>query len=208
MVSQRALRVVNCDGGSDGKYIDELEGLPEGRQAHMASRFSHSEVPAARAALNKLHCLQECVIRNISWREPHFALSIILAYVWTDDDQICFTVNQPARELVLTFDLVNRLTMLSALNASMWAEPERLNWGVSEIAAIELEKFDEAADGFAIARFLWEGARIIEVEYKDLAIDGPRAGAPDTRSVKWNGPQHTSNDDHGDRDSQAKGQKP
>jgi hypothetical protein len=124
------------------------------------------------AAIAKLHDLQECIIRNIAWDEPAMRLTVTLDYIWTEDGSICFTQGLEPRKITLTFQLTTLLMINNALTAIMIEHPERLNWGISEIARLEIVPGEDlgVAHGFVGARFVWEIDRRIEVAFRQLQI--------------------------------------
>ena len=136
----------------------------------MASTFTHSDAGAIREAFARLHDLRECIIRHVVWSEPQMALTIDLTYIWTADGRVCFTVGQESQPLRLHFRVVDQLTLHNALSAAMLAHPELINWGVSEIARVEVVESAPEGGAFTQVRFVWEGHRHIEVAFRDLTI--------------------------------------
>jgi hypothetical protein len=124
------------------------------------------------AAVERLHDLQECIIRHIAWDEPAMRLTVTLDYIWTDDGSICFSRGLQPRRATLTFELTTLLTINNALTAPMVEHSERLDWGISEIARLEIAAGEDlgVAHGFVAARFLWESDRRIEVAFRTLSI--------------------------------------
>lgn len=135
----------------------------------MESRFTHTDLERLRAALAGLMWLQECIIRSVVWSEPEMGLVIQLSYIWTDEGRICFEAGAQPRVLTLDFSLVDRLVMHNAINSAMLAHPERLDWGVSEIARVDVPEVTGTGD-FALMHFLWEGDRAIDVVFRELRV--------------------------------------
>jgi hypothetical protein len=131
----------------------------------------HTDRADMAAALAQLHHLQECIIRRIAWSEPAMQLTVELDYIWTDDGFICFTKREQARRLTLTFEHTSRVVIDNALSDAMIEHPEKLDWGISEIARLDLDAAqDDVSSGFILARFRWEGARHIDVSFQKLNI--------------------------------------
>ena len=141
----------------------------------MESRFTRRDLAKAREAVAKLHGLQECIITKIGWSELGLELAVTLDYVWTDAGEICFTVGEEPRQLMLRFQIVNEFRMFNALTTAMLQEPERINWGISEIAKFVIGPAQES-DEFAKAEFVWEWDRRIVIWFRVLIMELSGAG--------------------------------
>lgn len=136
----------------------------------MEFRFSHSQIAEIRDAVAALHELQECLIEDISWAERGLELIVKLAYIWTDAGEISFAAGVAPRKLTLRFHLVNKVHMFNALSEAMLQEPERMNWGISEIAKFAVNAARDSHE-FAEAEFIWEWDRRILVWFRAITIE-------------------------------------
>ena len=134
----------------------------------------YRDIASAAAAINEMHHLQECIIKEILWGEPAMRLTVRLDYIWTDDGYICFTKGPEPRPITLTFELTTMLMLNNALTQYMVEHPEELGWGISEIALFEIVDMGvgdaNTVPGYMTGRFLWEGKRRIDVAFKALDV--------------------------------------
>src|SRR5260370_8170590 len=127
----------------------------------MESMSVHTDQASVARVIGELNQLRECIIRRIAWDEPGMQLVVQLDYIWTDDGRITFTVGQVPKVLTLTFALVTLLLLKNPLTPPMLEHPDRLDWGISEIAQLDVIESSEldVNDDFVAVRFVWEGRR-------------------------------------------------
>ena len=92
--------------------------------------------------LREYRHLEECLLVEVLWKNYGLTLECIFNYIWTPDGKVRRNLAEP--DLVtVTFDLVQELHVQNALNEAMCREPERINWGISEIALMRLEEHQD-----------------------------------------------------------------
>jgi hypothetical protein len=129
---------------------------------------------------------QECIIVEMRLLDYQTTLELIFDYIWAPDGTI--RPNLDAEERVrLQFRLVQEIHITNALNDSQLREPEMMNWGMNEVAWVEikddeayLKKYNNYSHGFHHAEILWEGDKVlrragektrrIDVVFADLEI--------------------------------------
>ena len=96
--------------------------------------------------------------------------ALLSSVVWKNFGySIEFGLDHPLKNLrvQLLADGVERFVLDGGLTATMMDCPERIDWGLSEIAKIAVNRTSE---GLLHTRIEWEGARRIRVESKRLIL--------------------------------------
>jgi|SRR5438094_5717659 len=144
-----------------------------------------------RRTIGGYHNFAECVIEEVIWKERELALEMLLTYVWTDDGLISYTAGTQPRLARLRFWLVQEISIRNALNTSMVAHPEKVNWGASEIARFSvdadsefLQPYHDFARAFFHGEFLWEWDRRIDLVFAELSVSVHEAIGPVERNRK------------------------
>lgn len=140
-----------------------------------------TDASSIRDELEKLYNLQDCVITNVKWEHQGTNIAFYFNYSWTDDGRIRPNLNID-QIVVLRFNIVQQFYVKNALNSSMVSNPEYMNWGLSEVAAVRLaneEKFlapyKELPVSFHHVIFVWEHVqpepRHIDIVFSTLEIE-------------------------------------
>ena len=133
-------------------------------------------VSEMKRVLERYNKFQECVLTDIVWTNQGTSLEIVFDYIWGEDGKIRSNVDQQAK-VVLRFSLVQEFHMRAGLNQAMLAEPDRINWGINEIALVDIDE-DETALApycglslpFYHAIILWETERRIDIVFSHLDV--------------------------------------
>ena len=137
-----------------------------------------TDLTEIRKALRQFNDFRECVIQEIVWKEQHFGLDVALSYIWTDDGRICYSVGAAPRVAYLSFSIVQELHFRNNLRDVMVSNADKLNWGTSEIAKLEVDSDSEhlvayrnSAIPFFHGRFIWEWGRMIDLVFARLSVE-------------------------------------
>jgi hypothetical protein len=94
-----------------------------------------------------------------------FGLDLVMNYVWDDGGVRGDAVDLP-RLVTLRMLGVDHICLVGGLTESMKANPEMIDWGLTEVAHIVPIS---ASSGLGIA-VEWEGTRRLEVKFSELEI--------------------------------------
>lgn len=96
-----------------------------------------------RELLEKHRSFEECLLREV--RTARFGTAVVLRfdYIWDDDDPDGGLVADDPRVVRLRLELVREVRLVTALPAGVLAEPERADWGLTEVALVRLEDSSE-----------------------------------------------------------------
>jgi hypothetical protein len=136
-----------------------------------------ADLAEIRKILQRFNGFRECVIQELIWKEQQFALDVLLTYIWTDDGRVSYTVGARPKLACIRFSLVQEIHFRNQLRDAMISHADKLNWGTSEIAKLEVDGDSESllpyrnlARPFFHAQFVWEWGRMIEVVFGDISV--------------------------------------
>ena len=128
--------------------------------------------------IEQYHQFAECILVEINWTNYGTTAELVFNYVWTDDGKIGSNLEQ-AEIVVLKFKRVQEFHLKNALNDDILAQPERINWGLNEIACVRIEdnadvlkSYRSLSIPFHHAAILWEDERRIDIVFGDLEVAG------------------------------------
>lgn len=126
--------------------------------------------------LEKYKCLQECVLKDIKWKDYCTNVDFIFDNIWSSTGEIRQNLDQE-QLIVLKFRSVQEFHFLGNLSKDNILNPELINWGLNEISIIQiiedsslLEKYNSTKLRFFHVRVLWENERKIDLVFKHLKI--------------------------------------
>ena len=118
---------------------------------------------------------EECLLEEFRWRDAGRVLELELLYIWADAD--AGAVLDDARRVVVRLGDAVAVTIESPLTAVMLENPDRLNWGVKEIAQLrvarptELAARPEGLEDMLQLVAAWEGRGRIDILFRTMAIE-------------------------------------
>ena len=122
----------------------------------------------------------ECIIEELALKDYGTTLDVAFNYIWTDSGELRPDLDKP-KNIALRFRLVQELRINNSLNSSIFEHPESINWGLNEVALVQVVKDDRAlqvrGDSLALlnhVEFLWEGERRIDVVFSELEVSWPQ----------------------------------
>lgn len=129
------------------------------------------------ALLEQHRSFEECLLREIRTTRFGTAVELRFDYVWDDDDPDGDSVAADPRPVTLRLDVVREIRFVTALPAGILAEPERADWGLTEVALVRLE---DSSDLLAAHRarsdvtlhhlvIEWEGDRRLDLIFERLS---------------------------------------
>ena len=126
--------------------------------------------------LKQFHNFEECILLEVSWHNYGTTINLVFNYIWDTDRKIRPDLEQVHR-VTVSFGLVQEFHFTGALNASVCKEPERINWGLNEIAMVRLEEQEDYLHSYKAlpVRFhhlavLWDTGRRIDIVFSTIEI--------------------------------------
>lgn len=131
---------------------------------------THAQFQEHLLQLARLRNLQECLICDLHWYEGLYTADVLFDYSWNKLDQIR-AESDPPFLIRLRLIGVERLQFVGLLTEGMKHHPERIDWGLSEVAGVELSR----DKGSLSIRISWEGGRQLTASFMSLEIGtGPQ----------------------------------
>lgn len=129
--------------------------------------------------LEKLNYLSECIIQDIRWLNFGLAIEFDFNYVWDSQGKIRDNLEE-SLIVSVRFVFVQEFNFRGGLNDSILLNPDYVNWGLNEIAAVKL--VDDKARlatyslypvPFHLAVITWEGIgdkRQIDIVFSEFEV--------------------------------------
>lgn len=127
--------------------------------------------------LRNHHSFEECLLQGVRTARFGTVVKLHFAYIWDDDDPDGGLVADEPRLVTLCLESVREMRFLTALPAGVLAEPERADWGLTEVALVRLEESSELlaahrANSMPALHHLvveWEGNRRLDCVFERLS---------------------------------------
>jgi hypothetical protein len=135
--------------------------------------------------LEKWHYLQDCLLEDIHLVHHGSSLELRFNYIWIEYGKRVRSDKDSPLYVNVRCHLVHYLWFVGGLTASMIREPERINWGLSEIEIVKVAGPDMFSQGMrqpAIPRDVLvlvccaAGGRRWEIVCSDIDVDPPYPG--------------------------------
>lgn len=129
------------------------------------------------ALLERHRSFEECLLREVRTARFGTAVELRFDYIWDDTDPAGSRVADEPRRVTVRLELVREAHFFNELPAGLIAEPDRADWGLTEVALVRLEESSELV-GAHRARFnkplhhlvvAWESDRRIDVIFERLS---------------------------------------
>lgn len=142
---------------------------------------------AIEAILKRHHSFEECLLEEVRLSRFGTTLALEFAYIWSDDEADSVRAST-TRRITIDCELVHEVQIVTALPPSILAEPERADWGLTEVALVRLQHDSELLEkhhgaSIPLHHLLveWEGDRRIDVIFGLLRVrDGGESMPPVT----------------------------
>ncbi len=129
-------------------------------------RIASAEAVSAWLADNA--SLTESLLTNLSLENHGYSVEIVLRRI---TDRVGRLLEEES-DVVIRLDAVEELSLLGSLNAVMVENPDRINWGLSEVSTVTL-----APEGNAYRLHIrWEDDRKIEVLSHRVSMEASDSG--------------------------------
>jgi hypothetical protein len=128
--------------------------------------------------LSKYKNLQECILLRIEWLDYFKTVEITINNVWDGEGRIRKDLEHE-EPIVLRFRLVQEFLFNAGLNEAMSLDPDKINWGINEIAFIKMnensplvKKYESLPIEYSHTMIEWEKGinRRIDVVSAELEI--------------------------------------
>ena len=129
--------------------------------------------------IKALNDLQESILLDVVWKDYGTTIELHFNSVLRSQNDVGTDVEKE-KLVVLRFYSVQELLVRNFLNDSMLIDPSQLNWGLSEISMVKLERNSKALAYYESpiiplnhVVILWEGERKIDIIFSGLEVDLP-----------------------------------
>ena len=130
-----------------------------------------------KARLAPFKDFQECVLRDIRWREFALSVDFIFNNIWDRQGGIRKDLGSRDDLVTVSFNLIQEFRFRAGLNESMCRKPELINWGINEVATIQilddsatLEPYRSLPIPFHHAVISWEWERRIDMVFSSMLV--------------------------------------
>jgi hypothetical protein len=137
-------------------------------------KLNHKE--EIEACLKQHKNFSECIIEELALKDFGTTLDVIFNYIWTDSGELRPDLDKPTN-IGLRFRVVQELHINNSLNSSILEHPESIDWGLNEVALVQVVKDDSALRAcedlpapLNHVEFLWEGERRMDVVFSELEV--------------------------------------
>src|SRR5829696_2809705 len=89
------------------------------------------------AYLKDRNSFEECILHSVEWQHFGTVIDLVIEY-WGSESFTIRPPGVPSKRVTLRLHVVQELHLLNALNDAMSLRPDQLNWGLSEMALIQL----------------------------------------------------------------------
>ncbi|HEX5438989.1 MAG TPA: hypothetical protein VFW98_17690 [Gemmatimonadaceae bacterium] len=127
--------------------------------------------------LQQHHHFSECVLEDIRWLHYGTSIELVFDYIWTQDGELRSDTTSPEIE-ALRFLGVQEFSLKNALNEAISLQPAEVNWGLSEIAMLQLvddetllAKYKSLPIPVHHVRCSWESDRQIDIVFTTVEVD-------------------------------------
>ena len=125
--------------------------------------------------LKKYNFLQECILKDIVWKDYTTNLDLVFKNIWTDKGSLRVDLDQE-RLLVLKFKFVQEFHFTGGLQKDILHHSELVNWGLNEISFLKVEensnllkKYNQQNE-LNHMNIIWEGKRKISLIFRTLNL--------------------------------------
>ncbi len=119
---------------------------------------------------------EECLLVDVRWKHFGTVIELVFNYIWHSDGSV-LPEYAPIDLRILVLRNVQELHLWNALNEHMTLHPDKLNWGLSEVASVRLVEdevvlstYQALSVPFHHLRCNWETNRQIDVVFSTLEV--------------------------------------
>lgn len=143
-----------------------------------------NDIASFEAALTRYGWFQECLLKDVRWDQFGTTTHLDFDYIWGEGGPAKGHVLSEPRSITLSLQGVQELIIRNALTDAMLADPERLDWGISEIARVRLQPASaqgvsgQPQDGPYHLVVEWESERRVDATFFEMRIgEAAQSGA-------------------------------
>lgn len=119
-----------------------------------------------REALNRHARFEEALLVELRLVNHGYSVELDFNLVLDAEGRVRPNLRDARESVTLRLDGVTSLELVGGLSDAMLAHPEMINWGLSEIALVEVDDTDLGPQ----LRVLWEGSRRIVICFRSAAV--------------------------------------
>ena len=126
--------------------------------------------------LEEYNDFRECILQEVAWEDQGTTLELTFDYVERQDGEVLLDLQRDS--ITMRLFLVQEFHVRNALNDAILREPYRINWGLSEVALVELkedEKFLAYYENPVVPlhhlAILWETERRIDIVFSGIEME-------------------------------------
>lgn len=128
------------------------------------------------AYLKSRHSFEECVLRSLEWQHYGTVIDLVIEYWWAEG----FTMRPagvPPELVTLRLHVVQELHLQNALTDATSLRPDELNWGLSEMASLQLVgdspgvlKYASLPVSLHHLQCVWDSGRQLDIVFSVLEV--------------------------------------
>ncbi|GAB4097902.1 hypothetical protein [Sinomonas halotolerans] len=134
--------------------------------------MTDQRVESLQKALDRFNGFSECLLAELRLVNYGYSIEIDLNLVFDDIGSVRSDVLEVSRICTLRLDGVKSMILIGGLSDWMVSHPEDINWGLSEIAGIEVS----AGEGITVT-VAWEGKREVKIECHSATLRNPEGSS-------------------------------
>ena len=135
-----------------------------------------TKVSSVIAALKRWRAFEECLLHSVRSDDGLFSLDLTFEFVWADDHSYEVRPDTDDPVLVtLRLTAIESISFHGGLTDAMRAEPDLVNWGISEVALVEVRDLDP----FVGVAAIWESGRRLDIVCGSVQLIEPQAPPQD-----------------------------
>lgn len=128
-----------------------------------------TDIDTIRALIRRWRGFESCLLHEVRVWNFLYNVDLVFNYVWSSGNDVRPDVLTSPFFVTLRLVGVEDLRYVGALTEGMRQHPERINWGLSEVANVEVVDRGELV-GLSV---IWESDRALEVTFVSFELVGP-----------------------------------
>lgn len=118
------------------------------------------------AALHRWRNFEECLLHEVRSNHWFYSVDLVFNYVWDSDGAIRKDFTRHPLLVTLRLSGLEEFHLIGALTSGMKQSPERIDWGLSEVALVTADRQDE----FLRLCVAWESERLLKAKCLSFQI--------------------------------------
>lgn len=124
--------------------------------------------------LSRWHHLDECLLIEMALTQFGYGVRLAFNHIWASEGHVRPDLDQREERVIIELSAIQRLVLEGGLSQHMIDHPDRINWGLSEVATVHAEPCEA---GLRLL-LLWEQDRKIVIEARWADVVPPSNPSP------------------------------